>query len=181
MEFNWIIFPAPSPPTYLKENDLLGRWSLIYIPYENQESKDNTEDVVRTSNVKKEGKNNRYFPWVYIPCEEGSGKVIIYFHGNAEDLGKIVGAMNYFKTYYKWHIIGIEYPGYGIWFNQAKDVSVIRLRAKRTYDFLSQEFGYDEKDIILWGRSLGSGPAIELASITNPSALILVSPYTSLK
>lgn len=31
------------------------------------------------------------------------------------------------------------------------------------------------------GRSLGSGPATWLASFTNPSILILISPFTSIK
>jgi hypothetical protein len=36
-------------------------------------------------------------------------------------------------------------------------------------------------DIILLGRSIGSGPATEMASLYNPSALILISAFTSLQ
>ena len=29
-----------------------------------------------------------YIPCLFLPCEEGGGnKVVIYFHGNAEDIG----------------------------------------------------------------------------------------------
>jgi hypothetical protein len=38
-----------------------------------------------------------------------------------------------------------------------------------------------EKDIILLGRSIGSGPATWLASVKNPGALILMSGFTSIK
>ena len=38
-----------------------------------------------------------------------------------------------------------------------------------------------EKDIILYGRSIGSGPACYLASTKSPGALLLMSAYTSIK
>ena len=38
-----------------------------------------------------------------------------------------------------------------------------------------------EKDILLSGRSMGSGPASYLAANYRPGALILMSPYTSIK
>ena len=41
---------------------------------------------------------------------------------------------------------------------------------------------YNEKDIILIGRSMGSGPACALAvEYSSVSALVLLSPYTSLR
>ena len=41
---------------------------------------------------------------------------------------------------------------------------------------------YSPKDIILIGRSMGSGPACALAvQYSQVSALVLLSPYTSLK
>ena len=41
---------------------------------------------------------------------------------------------------------------------------------------------YSEKDIILIGRSMGSGPACALAvKYPSISSLVLLSPYTSLK
>mmetsp|Transcript_79960 Transcript_79960/g.110663 ORF Transcript_79960/g.110663 Transcript_79960/m.110663 type:complete len:85 (-) Transcript_79960:409-663(-) len=38
-----------------------------------------------------------------------------------------------------------------------------------------------QKDIILLGRSIGSGPSSYLAAKYNPGALILMSPYTSIR
>jgi hypothetical protein len=40
--------------------------------------------------------------------------------------------------------------------------------------------GVKEENIILLGKSLGSGPATHLASHRRPSSLILVTPYTSI-
>lgn len=39
----------------------------------------------------------------------------------------------------------------------------------------------EERDILIFGRSMGSGPAVHISSHFNPGALILMSPYTSIK
>jgi hypothetical protein len=44
-----------------------------------------------------------------------------------------------------------------------------------------KETNLKEKDVLLFGRSMGSGPATFLAANNNPGALILMSPYTSIK
>jgi len=41
--------------------------------------------------------------------------------------------------------------------------------------------GFDPKDVVLFGRSMGSGPSSLLANIYKPRALILMSAYTSIK
>ena len=41
--------------------------------------------------------------------------------------------------------------------------------------------GIQEKDIIVFGRSMGGGPAAFLAGNFNPGALGLMSTYTSVK
>ena len=38
-----------------------------------------------------------------------------------------------------------------------------------------------DDSIILFGRSIGSGPASLLASLRNPSALLLMSPFMSIR
>jgi len=49
------------------------------------------------------------------------------------------------------------------------------------YDYFVGEIGIDEKDIIVCGRSIGSGPAVHLAANRNPGALILISPFKSIQ
>ena len=38
-----------------------------------------------------------------------------------------------------------------------------------------------EENIIVMGRSIGTGPACYLTGITNPRAAILISPFTSIR
>ena len=81
----------------------------------------------------------------------------------------------------KAHIIAPEYPGYGILFKQKKSSKQIVSLTKRLYEFLHEEFGYSEEDIIIFGRSLGSGAAVQIAAAFNPCLLILMSAYTKIK
>ena len=43
--------------------------------------------VQKTPEKKIDDKNLEYIPCLYLPCEDGGNKVVIYFHGNAEDIG----------------------------------------------------------------------------------------------
>ena len=49
------------------------------------------------------------------------------------------------------------------------------------YDFFTQELGIQAKDIVICGRSIGTGPAVYLAANRNPGALILISPFKSIR
>ena len=77
--------------------------------------------------------------------------------------------------------MAVEYPGYGIYRNEIADAETIQYNAQIVFDFVTNSMKYDSKDIILFGRSMGSGPACQLAALSRPSSLILLSPYTSLK
>ena len=39
----------------------------------------------------------------------------------------------------------------------------------------------DESDLILFGRSIGSGPATHVASVRSPCSLLLMSPFMSIR
>jgi fermentation-respiration switch protein FrsA (DUF1100 family) len=47
--------------------------------------------------------------------------------------------------------------------------------------YLKESFGIMESNIIVYGRSIGTGPACYLASKTNPSMVLLNSPFSSIK
>ena len=89
--------------------------------------------------------------------------------------------MRRLNVHFKCHVIGPEYPGYGMCFKQQKSSKEITKRARRLFDFLTNDFGYSQSDIIIFGRSLGSGPAIQVAMNTFPCLLILMSAYSQIK
>jgi hypothetical protein len=54
-------------------------------------------------------------PCLYLPNAAGSTKLLIYFHGNAEDVGLASELLDYVRTLLKVHVIAVEYPGYGVY------------------------------------------------------------------
>ena len=53
--------------------------------------------------------------------------------------------------------------------------------SEKIYSYLTKVLGYLEKNIILVGRSIGTGPATHLAAKKSPGALILLSAFTSIQ
>lgn len=49
------------------------------------------------------------------------------------------------------------------------------------YDYLNMVLGIEEQNIIIFGRSMGSGPATHIASKRKPGALLLMSSYKSIR
>ena len=76
----------------------------------------------------------------------------------------------------------MEYPGYGLYTGNG-DASALKIQqdAEYVYKYVIQECGILEEDIVVFGRSMGSGPASYLAGNFNPAALCLMSAYTSVK
>jgi fermentation-respiration switch protein FrsA (DUF1100 family) len=74
----------------------------------------------------------------------------------------------------------MEYPGYSIYVGEPNADQILR-DAEIVYDFLYLEAGIPQENIMLFGRSIGSGPATHLAAKKDPSALILMSAYTSIR
>jgi len=99
--------------------------------------------------------------------------VILYFHGNRENIGRYADQAPQF-TRHGYELWMIDYPGFG---KSTGDFTEQRLYdwALQFYKLAHARFGPDS--IIIYGRSLGSGIAAQLASIRNCKALILETAY----
>lgn len=49
------------------------------------------------------------------------------------------------------------------------------------YDYINKIIGIDEENLIVFGRSIGSGPATHVASRRKPSCLLLMSAFKSIR
>ena len=96
MDLTSLIFPAPESSYDEKVFDK----DLIYIPRINSDG---------------EISNNEAIPCLLLPYSQGSSKLMIYFHGNAEDLGQAYGLLNHLRNTLKIHLLAVEYQGYGIY------------------------------------------------------------------
>ena len=77
--------------------------------------------------------------------------------------------------------MAVEYPTYGIYAADGIDMKNERFEKDgcAVYDFLLRELGLNSKQIIIMGRSIGSGPATLLASNRAAGCFLLFSPLLS--
>ena len=113
-----------------------------------------------------------------VPGGKG-GHVVVHFHNNRETmvealwLARMLAARGL-------DVVLSEYRGYGLSKSGATPTEDgLYLDAEATLNELARR-GYDRERVILWGTSLGSGVAAEMARRHRGAALVLVSPYTSI-
>ena len=109
----------------------------------------------------------------------------MYLHGNAEDLGLSHDLLKAFRDFLNVHVIGVEYPGYGPVPGNPCEGGVNR-HTRAAFNFITQKLRIPPQRVIVFGRSVGTGPATNLVSLVNKSkkgvaALVLQSPYRSIK
>jgi alpha-beta hydrolase superfamily lysophospholipase len=102
--------------------------------------------------------------------------LILYFHGNAGNLdrwGEIVSTF----TEMHYDVLVMDYRTYGKSTGKLSE-NALHKDAQLFYDYALEHYGEDQ--IILYGRSLGTGIAAKLASENSPIKLVLETPYYSL-
>ena len=98
---------------------------------------------------------------------------LIYFGGNAEDVSRDMP--DFAATFPNDAIYLLHYPGYGGSSGKPTEQS-ISAAALSLYDHVHAE----HQNIVVVGRSLGTGVAVRLASLRPVERLVLVTPYDSL-
>jgi pimeloyl-ACP methyl ester carboxylesterase len=102
---------------------------------------------------------------------------ILYNHGNGVDLGVIDEHLKRASQQLKSTVLAYDYPGYGTSGGKPSEES-ISAAADTAYEYLKSQ-GIQDNQIIIWGRSVGSGPATYLADKYPVAGLILESPFKS--
>ena len=100
--------------------------------------------------------------------------LLLYFHGNGGGLFFHVAALNYLDAQ-GFHVVALEYPGYpGVAGTPSQQQIVTEAIA--LFDRMTLATG---RTPAIWGYSLGSGVAVQLAAARPPVALVLEAPFTS--
>lgn len=103
-------------------------------------------------------------------------KTILYFHGNA---GNLMGRSDRFENFSKYFgVLAISYRGYAKSSGTPSE-NGFYIDAQTALNFLRANYIRDE-DIIVFGESIGSAVAINLASKYDFNAMILEAPFTSI-
>jgi alpha-beta hydrolase superfamily lysophospholipase len=102
--------------------------------------------------------------------------VVLYFHGNRGNIERYAPlASNFTKN--KYEVWMIDYPGYGKTTGECTE-KLLYDDAHEFYKMARARFSKDS--IIIYGRSIGTGIASELASAKDCKRLILEAPFYSM-
>ena len=103
--------------------------------------------------------------------------LVIYFGGNAEEVS---GQMHDAQMFAPWSFAAVNYRGYGMSEGYPSETA-LTADALAIYDWLAKRDRIDPNRIVVFGRSLGSGVAVQLAASRPVRAVALVSPFDSLR
>jgi fermentation-respiration switch protein FrsA (DUF1100 family) len=109
---------------------------------------------------------------------EGADGALLYCHGNAGNLSHRGPNILALQKELGVSVLIFDYPGYGKSEGRPSEAGCYAA-ADAGYDWLVKEAKVPPERIILYGSSLGSGVATELASRHKHRALILMSAFTS--
>ena len=149
--------------------------SLLYHPnvnnYFNDRLKVDIEEVqIKTSD------NINLLGWFHKK-DLNRFKTIVYFHGNAGKLENRIHKLNHFKDINVNFLI-ISWRGFSG--NSGKPTEKgLYEDGKSTIDWL-KNIGLSDKDIVLYGESLGTGIATHIAQNRKFAGLVLETPFTSM-
>jgi hypothetical protein len=139
----------------------------------------------------------RPFPTAYVDSDEtlklttaGGGRIsaqlfevpgarytVLYSHGNAEDLddvGYLVDTIRGLGV----NVLAYDYEGYGTSAGKPTERRVYE-DIDAAFHYLTEVRGVPADHVILYGRSLGGGPSVDLASRAPVGGLILESTFAS--
>jgi abhydrolase domain-containing protein 17 len=129
-------------------------------------------------------------PFVLIPGDDGASiatlylrnpdapVTLLYSHGNAEDLGQIVPLLEEYRRA-GYSVLAFDYRGYGGSTGGPPSAHGATRDMETVYHHAVRTLGIPPSRIIAYGRSVGSGPATDLAARLPVGGLVIESGFVS--
>lgn len=121
------------------------------------------------------GRNGRKIACAYFSFP-GARRTLIYAHGSATDLGGVADILALHRDLGV-NVLAYDYPGVGLSEGPLTETACYEA-AEDVYTWL-RATGVPAHDILLYGRSIGTAPALHLAGRDEVGGVILASPFTS--
>lgn len=113
------------------------------------------------------------------PAWHGPAAVVLFMHGNAGNIASRADTLAILNQRHRLSVLAFDYRGYGRSEGKPSERGILQdARAARAW--LARRTGVAEQDIVLMGRSLGGGVAVDLAANDGARGLVLASTFTSL-
>jgi len=152
---NTLLYPAPKYPE--------GDWTAAYLPHEDIE-------FASADGTKLHG-------WLVEHPQPRA--ILLYCHGNGDCVGRLGPYLKELRDRQRVTIFAFDYRGYGKSEGSPGEPGILADGAAAQH-WLAQRTGRQPGDIVLMGRSLGGGVAIDLAVNSGARGLILQNTPTSL-
>jgi fermentation-respiration switch protein FrsA (DUF1100 family) len=152
---NSLLYPAPKYPE--------GDWQAAYLPHEDVffESADGT----------------KLHGWLVEHPQPRA--VLLYLHGNGDCVGYLGPYLQQLRDNHQITIFAFDYRGYGRSEGAPGEQGILE-DGHAAQMWLAERLNLKPADIVLMGRSLGGGVAVDLAANNGARGLILQSTFTSL-
>jgi len=123
----------------------------------------------------------RLHAWIARPPGSVAAPMVMYFGGNAEEVSWMLEAVGDPRTSATPNVawVLVDYRGYGASEGAPSEAALLS-DAARWYDYAVEMPDVDPTRVFAFGRSLGSGVAVQLAKARQLAGVILVTPYDSL-
>lgn len=113
---------------------------------------------------------------VYLP-NPAARFTLWYFHGNAEALGDLEPRLTQLRDS-GFAVLAVEYPGYGVSPGTPREDTIYAAN-RAALQHVRDELRIPLDRVLLYGRSVGGGPAVELAANESFAGLVLESAFVS--
>ncbi len=105
--------------------------------------------------------------------------LLFFIHGNGGDLSTWATGIDFYRKV-NYDLFIFDYRGYGKSTGRIESEAQLHADVRAAWDSIAPQYRSRNIPIFVYGRSLGTGLAVQLARDVNPDQLILVSSYTSL-
>ena len=123
------------------------------------------------------GANGGSIATLFLPNSRAA-VTLLYAHGNGEDLGQIVPVLEELQRS-GFAVLAFDYRGYGASTGGPTTASGATRDMESVYRHAVHALGVQPSRLVLYGRSVGSGPATDLAARLPVGGLVLESAFTS--
>ena len=106
-------------------------------------------------------------------------RAILYCHGNGEQVGDNADLVAHLRDVLQASVFIFDYRGYGHSEGRPDEPGCVA-DGRAALDWLANKMGIPPQQIVLMGRSLGSGVAVALAAETGSAALVLENTFPTM-